>query len=70
MRTIVWQEALSGHLLSSTATTEVMTFRFPVIVGRDLLVSLHGLSEADLLPLGRDQVSLCRLLQDIVETRE
>ncbi|KAF4258734.1 hypothetical protein KXV68_007174 [Aspergillus fumigatus] len=31
MRTIVWQEALSGHLLSSTATTEVMTFRFPLL---------------------------------------
>ncbi|EAW18197.1 putative C6 transcription factor [Aspergillus fischeri NRRL 181] len=57
MRTIVWQEALSRHLLSSTATTEVMTFRFPVIVGRDLLMSLHGLSETDLLPLGRDQVA-------------
>ncbi|GAQ07099.1 hypothetical protein ALT_4420 [Aspergillus lentulus] len=59
MRTIVWQEALSGHLLSSTSANEVMTFRFPVVVGRDLLMSLHGLSETDLLPLGRDQLLKC-----------
>jgi hypothetical protein len=59
MRTIVWQEALSRHLLSSTSTTEVMTFRFPVVVGRDLLMSLQGLSATDLLPLGRDQLLKC-----------
>ncbi|KAF7162353.1 hypothetical protein CNMCM5623_007698 [Aspergillus felis] len=59
MRTIVWQEALSRHLLSSTSTTEAMTFRFPVVVGRDLLMSLQGLSATDLLPLGRDQLLKC-----------
>jgi hypothetical protein len=68
MRTIVWQEALSAHLLSSTSTNEVMTFRFPVVVGRDLLTSLHGLSETDLLPLGRDQVSLMQTTARILST--
>lgn len=55
MRTILWQEALSSGLLSS-AGTSVMTFSFPALVGRDLLHSLRRFSEADLLPLGRDQV--------------
>ncbi|RHZ63366.1 hypothetical protein CDV55_107060 [Aspergillus turcosus] len=59
MRTIVWQEALSRRLLSSTSTTDVMTFRFPVVVGRDLLMSLQGLTQTDLLPLGRDQLLKC-----------
>ncbi|RHZ50908.1 putative C6 transcription factor [Aspergillus thermomutatus] len=59
MKTIVWQEALSQRLLSSTSTTEVMTFRFPAVVGRDLLMSLQGLTETDLLPLGRDQLLKC-----------
>lgn len=57
MRTIIWQEALSRHLLSSTAYVELMTFRFPAVVSRDLLVSLKGFTQSDLLPLGRDQVS-------------
>lgn len=57
MRIIIWQEALSRHLLSSTSYLELMTFRFPVHVGRDLLCSLQGFSRSDLLPLGRDQVN-------------
>lgn len=57
MRTILWQEALSSGLLSSSGTS-VMTFSFPATVGRDLLHSLRCFSEADLLPLGRDQVSI------------
>lgn len=56
MRTIIWQKALSRHLLSSTSCLELMTFRFPAHVGRDLLCSLQGFSKFDLLPLGRDQV--------------
>lgn len=67
MRTIVWQEALSRRLLSSTSTTEVMTFRFPVVVGRDLLMSLQGLTQTDLLPLGRDQVrpaDYCKIISN------
>lgn len=58
MRMIIWQEALSRHLLSSTSYLELMTFRFPVHIGRDLLCSLQGFCKSDLLPLGRDQVSL------------
>lgn len=57
MRTILWQEALSLGLLSSSAYTDVMTFGFPAQVGRDLLHSLRCFSDTDLLPLGRDQVS-------------
>lgn len=57
MRMVIWQEALSRHLLSSTSCLELMTFRFPVHVGHDLLCSLQGFSKSDLLPLGRDQVS-------------
>lgn len=56
MRTIVWQTALSQRLLSSTSYTGLMTFDFPVVVSRDLLLSLRRFSELDLLPLGRDQV--------------
>jgi hypothetical protein len=57
MRTILWQEALSMGLLSSSAYTSVMTFGFPAKVGRDLLQALRRFCETDLLPLGRDQVS-------------
>lgn len=57
MRTIVWQEALSRQLLSTTSYAELMTFKFPAVVGRDLLYSLRYFTESDLLPLGRDQVS-------------
>ena len=56
MRTILWQEALSLGLLSSSACLDLLTFEFPSRVGRDLLHSLRSFSEADLLPLGRDQV--------------
>ncbi|OQD83620.1 hypothetical protein PENANT_c016G07202 [Penicillium antarcticum] len=59
MRTIIWQEALTMGLLSSVAYTSVMTFAFPAQVGRDLLQALRGCSEADLLPLGRDQLLKC-----------
>ncbi|OGM50502.1 C6 transcription factor [Aspergillus bombycis] len=56
MRTIIWQEALSRQMLSSKAYAELLTFKFPARVSRDLLYSLQGFSEFDLLPLGRDQV--------------
>ncbi|BAE57466.1 unnamed protein product [Aspergillus oryzae RIB40] len=56
MRTIIWQEALSRQMLSSKAYAELLTFKFPARVSRDLLYSLQGFSESDLLPLGRDQV--------------
>ena len=57
MRTIVWQKALSRQLLSTTSYAELMTFKFPALVSRDLLYSLREFTESDLLPLGRDQVS-------------
>ncbi|KAJ5383906.1 hypothetical protein N7517_001817 [Penicillium concentricum] len=57
MRTILWQEALTMGLLSSSACTSVLEFGFPAQVGRALLQSLRGFSETDLLPLGRDQAS-------------
>lgn len=56
MRTILWQKALSMGLLSSSTSSDVMTFSFPAKVSRDLLHSLRLFSETDLLPLGRDQV--------------
>ncbi|KAE8392867.1 hypothetical protein BDV23DRAFT_181281 [Aspergillus alliaceus] len=59
MRTIIWQEALSRQMLSSKSNAELLTFRFPVLVSRDLLYSLQGFSESDLLPLGRDQLLKC-----------
>ncbi|KAL4895046.1 C6 transcription factor [Aspergillus ambiguus] len=59
MRMIIWQEALARHLLSSTSYVELMTFRFPAVVSRDLLFSLQGFTQADLLPLGRDQLLKC-----------
>ncbi|PWY68938.1 C6 transcription factor [Aspergillus sclerotioniger CBS 115572] len=59
MRTIIWQEALSRHLLSSKSYTQLMTFKFPAVVSRDLLKSLQGFTESDLLPLGRDQLLKC-----------
>ncbi|RAH39793.1 putative C6 transcription factor [Aspergillus brunneoviolaceus CBS 621.78] len=59
MRTMIWQKALSQRLLSSTSGTELMTFRFPAVVGRSLLCSLQGFTESDLLPLGRDQLLKC-----------
>ncbi|OJK02340.1 hypothetical protein ASPACDRAFT_41165 [Aspergillus aculeatus ATCC 16872] len=59
MRTMIWQKALSQRLLSSTSCTELMTFRFPAVVGRSLLCSLQGFTESDLLPLGRDQLLKC-----------
>jgi hypothetical protein len=49
-----------------------MTFGFPAQVGHDLLQALRGFSESDLLPLGRDQVSLAsmkrRLSADTVDS--
>ncbi|KAJ5650716.1 uncharacterized protein N7484_004439 [Penicillium longicatenatum] len=59
MRTILWQEALSLGLLSSSSSTAVMTFSFPAQVSRDLLHSLRYFSDTDLLPLGRDQLLKC-----------
>ncbi|KNG86788.1 C6 transcription factor [Aspergillus nomiae NRRL 13137] len=59
MRTIIWQEALSRQMLSSKAYSELLTFKFPTRVSRDLLYSLQGFSEFDLLPLGRDQLLKC-----------
>ncbi|KAE8421724.1 hypothetical protein BDV36DRAFT_43040 [Aspergillus pseudocaelatus] len=59
MRTIIWQEALSRQMLSSKAYAELLTFKFPAFVSRDLLYSLQGFSESDLLPLGRDQLLKC-----------
>lgn len=57
MRTILWQEALSLGLLSSSSSSTVLNFSFPTQVGHDLLHSLRWFSETDILPLGRDQVS-------------
>ncbi|KAJ5164170.1 uncharacterized protein N7500_006000 [Penicillium coprophilum] len=57
MRTILWQEALTMGLLSSSASTSVLEFEFPAQIGRALLQALRGFSETDLLPLGRDQAS-------------
>jgi hypothetical protein len=65
MRTILWQEALTMGLLSSSACTSVLEFGFPAQVSRGLLQALRGFSETDLLPLGRDQVSSL----DIKETQ-
>ncbi|PYI18421.1 hypothetical protein BO86DRAFT_406356 [Aspergillus japonicus CBS 114.51] len=59
MRTMIWQKALAQRLLSSTSCLELMTFRFPAVVGRSLLGSLQGFTESDLLPLGRDQLLKC-----------
>ncbi|KAE8339763.1 hypothetical protein BDV24DRAFT_72524 [Aspergillus arachidicola] len=59
MRTIIWQEALSRQMLSSKAYAELLSFGFPARVSRDLLYSLQGFSESDLLPLGRDQLLKC-----------
>ncbi|KAJ5452816.1 hypothetical protein N7445_000999 [Penicillium cf. griseofulvum] len=59
MRTILWQEALTMGLLSSSACTSVLEFGFPAQVGRGLLQALQGFSETDLLPLGRDQLLKC-----------
>ncbi|CAG7920360.1 unnamed protein product [Penicillium olsonii] len=56
MRTILWQQALSTGLLSSSAYDSVLTFSFPAQVSRDLLHALRWFRETDLLPLGRDQV--------------
>lgn len=69
MRTIIWQEALSLGLLSSASFVDVMTFGFPAQVGHDLLRALRGFSESDLLPLGRDQVSLASMKEDCLLTR-
>jgi hypothetical protein len=57
MRTILWQDALSMGLLSSSAHTSVMKFGYPAQVGRDLLQALRRFRDTDLVPLGRDQVS-------------
>jgi hypothetical protein len=57
MRTILWQEALALGFLSSTSYIALMSFGFPAQIGRDLLLSLQYFTAADLLPLGRDQVS-------------
>ncbi|KAJ9273351.1 hypothetical protein DTO212C5_425 [Paecilomyces variotii] len=59
MRTIIWQQALSLGLLSSTSYNALMTFTFPSYVGRDLLSSLKDYNAEDLLPLGRDQLLKC-----------
>jgi hypothetical protein len=59
MRTILWQEALTMGLLSSSACTSVLEFGFPAQVSRGLLQALRGFSETDLLPLGRDQLLKC-----------
>ncbi|KAJ5669535.1 hypothetical protein N7462_010605 [Penicillium macrosclerotiorum] len=64
MRTMIWQEALSQGLLSSSSPNTIMTFGFPAQVGHDLLQSLKWFSEADLLPLGRDQKLLPFLEHD------
>ncbi|KAE8374654.1 hypothetical protein BDV26DRAFT_295785 [Aspergillus bertholletiae] len=68
MRTIIWQEALSRQMLSSKAYSELLTFRFPARVSRDLLYSLQCFSEFDLLPLGRDQVFQSLPIMTIVVT--
>jgi hypothetical protein len=69
MRTIIWQRALSLGLLSSLSSSALMTFSFPVQVGRDLLSAMQRFSREDLLPLGRDQVRYLHFYLFTYETK-
>lgn len=58
MQTLLWQKAMSQGLLSSVSDTELMSFLFPSRIAQSLLASITTVSRDDLLPLGRDQVSI------------
>jgi hypothetical protein len=58
MRILLWQQAMSRGLLSSVSFHQSMTFFFPAQVVRDLLAWMMLFSTYNLLPLGRDQVSV------------
>lgn len=58
MRILLWQHAMSRGLLSSVSSHQSMTFLFPVQVVRDLLAWMMLFSTYNLMPLGRDQVSV------------
>lgn len=61
MQILLWHQALSQGLLSSTSNVESMTFLFPSHIAQDLLASIATMTESDLLPLGRDQVGVLLL---------
>jgi hypothetical protein len=56
MRILLWQQAVSRGLLSSTSCIESMKFSFPAEVAQDLLRWMGPFSTDNLMPLGRDQV--------------
>ncbi|KPM39411.1 hypothetical protein AK830_g7148 [Neonectria ditissima] len=63
MQTLLWQRAMSQGLLSSVSDIDFMSFMFPAQIAQDLLSSITTVSEDDLLPLGRDQVSITHIQQ-------
>jgi hypothetical protein len=56
MRILLWQQAMSRGLLSSSSYAKSMTFLFPAQIASDLLEWMVLISTENLMPLGRDQV--------------
>lgn len=56
MRILIWQQAMSRSLLSSSADDDSMTFLFPSQIAQDFLSSITVNSKEHLVSLGRDQV--------------
>lgn len=56
MRVLLWQQAMSGRLLSSHAEHDSMTFLFPSQVAQEFLASITTNSTEQLTSLGRDQL--------------
>ncbi|KAL6803168.1 hypothetical protein GGI42DRAFT_21300 [Trichoderma sp. SZMC 28013] len=56
MRILIWQQAMSQSLLSSSADDDSMTFLFPSQIAQDFLSSITVNSKEHLVSLGRDQL--------------
>jgi hypothetical protein len=56
MRILLWQQAMSRGLHSSTSQIKSLNFSFPARVARGMLMWVGSFSTDNLMPLGRDQV--------------
>lgn len=58
LRTMLWQLCVSQSLVSSVATDDCMTFKYPIKISRDLLSMTHRFLELAMEVLGVGLVSL------------
>ncbi|KAE8440638.1 hypothetical protein EG329_007004 [Mollisiaceae sp. DMI_Dod_QoI] len=69
MQTLLWQQAMCRGFLSSAASCDFMTFRYPAQVCQEVLRRIKLFSTEDLIPLGRDQlVKLFEIANTLADT--